>query len=93
MKHLTFLIAIMLAAAVICGCSYVTPSARNLIAEHCGNAAEFDRRIQAAPLAEDPNAPLPAWVKAWSAEEARTWRAMVAWSKGQAVTPAPEPAE
>jgi len=83
----TFVIVVVLIAA--CGCSYVAPSARVVIGTHNRDAAEFNARIQAAEVAADEAAPLPQWVKAWAAEDARAWAAMEAWAEGKLPTPTP----
>lgn len=80
------------ALVAVCGCSYISHADREVISSHQANAAEFDRRIQAAPVAESPDAPLPAWIKAWSAQEARAWAAMHAWAKREAPSPTTQPA-
>ena len=84
------------AAAVLLqlgGCvSYVSHADRATITSNALNAAEFDKRIQAAPAAESDDAPLPAWVKGWSAEDRRAWAAMHAWAKREQPAPTTQPA-
>ena len=76
------------------GCrSYVSYGDRQVITEHRLDADDLDRRIQAAPVAEIDGVPLPAWIKAWAAEDARAWAAMEAWAKREQPTPAPQPVE
>jgi len=82
---LTILLAMCLA---ICMGGCISSRAKVVIADHHDNAAEFNRRIQAAPTADAADAPLPGWVKVWAAADAEAWAAMEAWSTGKAATAA-----
>lgn len=72
------ILAVILAAGLVAvgGCSYVTPSDREVIHAHRLNAEAMAASVQA-----DPN--LPPYAARWWRAEARTWRAMDAWARGE----------
>ncbi len=83
--NVKLLLCVVLAAVLLAGCtSYVAPSDRVVIHDHRLNAAAFDAKVQADPVAPD-------YVKRWVAAELLTWQALDAWAAQRAATPAAEP--
>jgi hypothetical protein len=81
MKRVTMLV--MCAVVLLAGCSYVTPGDRLVIHDNALNASAI-----AAKAEVDAN--LPDYARRWFAAEAKTWRAMDAWAKGEPFVKATE---
>lgn len=82
MRFMQWMMCLAIVAAVMLavGCSYVTPSDREVIHAHRLNAEAMARAVD-----RDPN--LPAYASTWWQAEARTWRAMDAWALGESIDP------
>ena len=66
----------VLLVLLLVGCSYVKPSDRVVIHDHHLNAQAINAKVQVDEA-------LPDYVKQWWAAEAKTWKALDAWAKGE----------
>jgi len=61
---------------LLAGCNFAAPQTREMITTAASNAQIFAEKIQAGPVTDDVNAPVPQYVVDWIKAESDLWNSM-----------------
>jgi len=61
---------------LLTGCNVIMPQTRDMIDTTASNAQIFAAKLQAGPVTDDVNAPVPQYVADWIKAEALQWQYM-----------------
>jgi hypothetical protein len=84
------LIALVVAGMMITGCSNVTSSDANVIAQNKANVVAMNNKIkdlEFKTVDKDGNVKDAPWVKQWWQAEQTSWEALDAWANKRRATP------